>query len=295
MKTTSRIQLYERLWMEPKRDVARSFGVTSDRLSRLCRRNNIPIPVQGFWNRGPVQLAVGSRQLAEDGGQLAVGSEEWAAALSRIAGRKVEPLPHPDQDWEISIELSAGHVPDERLAETLGIPIPEKVTRWHPLIRQTRHVLKDCSEDDHGRYRPGAGCLDILVTKASRQRAYRVMDTILRECDAREWSVRLTESRWPRTIVTVEGGDVAICLEEMLKRGPEMFTDPPSPEGSGATRDERVRRRGMQLYPRFPSGRFVLKTDWPAEYGRRAWREGKRFSLEYVLKQFIEDLELVGI
>lgn len=44
--TISRRELYERLWVEPKRDVARSFGVTSDRLSRLCRRNNIPIPVQ---------------------------------------------------------------------------------------------------------------------------------------------------------------------------------------------------------------------------------------------------------
>jgi hypothetical protein len=256
VKTISRVDLYERLWVEPKRDVARSFGVTSDRLSRLCRRNQIPIPLQGFWNRG-----------TEDRAALNV------------------PLPHPEQDWVIEIEPSAGHVPDERPAETLGIPIPEKVTRWHPLIRQTRSVLRDCSQDEHGRFRPGAGCLDILVTKACRQRAYRVMDTILKECHARGWTVRVTESRWPKTIVTVEGGEIAICLEEMLKRGAEQFTE-----------EERLKGRyGMQLYPRFPSGRFVLKTDWPAEYGRRAWREGKRLSLEYVLQQFIEDLELAGI
>ncbi len=176
-------------------------------------------------------------------------------------------------------------MPDDRPAETLGIPIPEKVTRWHPLIRQTRSVLRDCAQDEHGRFRPGAGCLDILVTKACRQRAYRVMDTILKECHARGWTVRVTESRWPKTIVTVEGGEIAICLEEMLHRGPEKFTD-----------EERLKGRyGMQLYPRFPSGRFVLKTDWPSENARRAWREGKRFSLEYVLKQFIDDVELAAI
>jgi hypothetical protein len=62
------------------------------------------------------------------------------------------------------------------------------------------------------------------------------------------------------------------------------------------TEEERRKHRyGMQLYPYFPSGRFVLKTDWPSENARRAWREGKRFSLEYVLKQFIDDVELAAI
>ena len=257
MKTVSRVALYESLWTTPKRDVARSFGVTSDRLSRLCRRNQIPIPPQGFWNRS---------------------SEDRTA-------RKI-PLPNPEQDLEITIEPSAGHTPDGQRPEQLGIPIPDKVTRWHPLIRQTRSLLKECGEDKHGRYRPGAGCLDILVTKGCRQRAYRVMDTILRQCEEHGWTVLITEGNWPKTIVTVEGGEVAIGLEEILQRGSRKFTD----------EERRGHRYGMQLYPYFPSGRFALKTDWPSdENGRQTWREGKRFSLEYVLKQFIDGLEMAGI
>ncbi|MBL7077727.1 MAG: hypothetical protein ISS31_09670 [Kiritimatiellae bacterium] len=77
----------------------------------------------GFWNRGP-----------EDRATLKVA------------------LPNPEQDWEISIEPSAGHVPDGRPTGALGIPIPAKITRWHPLIRQTRSILKDCSQDEYGRY-----------------------------------------------------------------------------------------------------------------------------------------------
>ena len=261
MKTIGRVSLYERVWTEPKRDVARSFGVTSDRLSRLCQRNNIPTPVQGFWNQGP----------------------EDRAALK-------EPLPNPEQDWEIAVQPTAGHVPDDRPAKQLGITIPDKITRWHPLIRQTRHVLKDCSQDDYGRFRPGAGCLDILITKSSRQRAYRVMDTILKECEARGWSVRVTDSQRPRTIVTVEGGEVAIAIEEMVEREDRKLTK--------EERQEPKRRWApycFQRYPRYVRGHFALKTDWSSDNGRRAWREGKRFSLEHVLKQFIEGLESAGI
>ncbi|HRZ13088.1 MAG TPA: hypothetical protein P5567_11615 [Kiritimatiellia bacterium] len=261
MKTIGRVSLYERVWTEPKRDVARSFGVTYGRLSRLCRRNDIPTPAQGFWNRSP----------------------EDRAALKK-------PLPSPEQDWEIAVEPSAGHVPDDRPAKQRGIPIPEKVTRWHPLIRQTRHVLKDCSHDDYGRFRPGAGCLDILVTKSSRQRAYRAMDTLLKECESRGWSVRVTDSQRPRTIVTVEGGEVAIAIEELVEREDRKLT-------KAERQDPKWRWAPycFQRYPRYVRGRFVLKTDWSSDNGRRAWREGGRFSLEYVLKQFIEGLESAGI
>jgi len=138
--------------------------MTSDRLARLCRRNRIPIPPQGYWNRGLVQLAVGSRQLAADGEQFAaasaetlrrarVGTEAWTAALSEIAGRKVEPLPEPDRDWRIEMLPSEGHVPGA-LPPAKTIEIPDKLKRPHRLIRETRSILKDSSQDEHSRTRP---------------------------------------------------------------------------------------------------------------------------------------------
>ena len=102
MVMIARSRLYERMWTEPKRDVARAFGVTSDRLSRLCRRNRIPIPLQGFWNR-----SAGDRQ-----------------------GLKT-PLPQPVEDWEIASEPSEGHVPDDR---------PTEKARWERELAERREA-----------------------------------------------------------------------------------------------------------------------------------------------------------
>ena len=281
MKTIARTELYERLWTEPKRDVARSFGVTSDRLSRLCRRNDIPIPVQGFWNRGPVQLAVISEQLA-------VGSEEWAAAASEIAGQRVEPLPQPEQDWEITIEPSAGHVPDDTPHERGGIQIPEKLTRPHPLLRETRSFLRTARKDEHGRYVPGLGCLDILVGYGCRQRAYRIMDTILKECEARGWLVKIERSGRGGTVVDVAGGEVSIGIEEVVRRE-RRLTEEELAKGKSYGRTY-----GMQLYTRCTRGELALVLGVGSRKNRRAWREGARFSAEYLVNGFMRGLQEAG-
>ncbi|MBM4149654.1 MAG: hypothetical protein FJ224_11540 [Lentisphaerae bacterium] len=44
---TTRLALYERVWVTPVRDLAREFGLSSGGFSALCRREEIPLPVQG--------------------------------------------------------------------------------------------------------------------------------------------------------------------------------------------------------------------------------------------------------
>jgi hypothetical protein len=45
----NRRQLYELVWSEPMRDVARRFGISDVGLAKLCRRVDIPTPKAGYW------------------------------------------------------------------------------------------------------------------------------------------------------------------------------------------------------------------------------------------------------
>jgi len=49
----TREELYERIWHCPIRDVARELGVSDVGLAKLCNRNGIPKPPQGFHLRKP--------------------------------------------------------------------------------------------------------------------------------------------------------------------------------------------------------------------------------------------------
>lgn len=156
--------LYARVWVTPVAHLAREYGLTSGRFVRMCQKNRVPLPPQGFWNRG-----------VED-----------------RAARQV-PLPDADQNWEIELIPSDGHSPMTTQEDACGIQIPEKLTRPHQLVRMTRSNLQDAPRDEYGRHRPGPGCLYIRVTRKCRQRAYRIMDALIRECEARGWRVEIPE------------------------------------------------------------------------------------------------------
>ena len=45
----NRRQLYELVWSEPMRDVARRFGISDVGLAKLCRRVDVSTPMAGYW------------------------------------------------------------------------------------------------------------------------------------------------------------------------------------------------------------------------------------------------------
>ena len=47
--TYDRDVLYEQVWAEPVRDVARRYGVSDVALAKACRRLTVPLPGRGYW------------------------------------------------------------------------------------------------------------------------------------------------------------------------------------------------------------------------------------------------------
>ena len=44
-----RTDLYEKVWQQPLRDLAKEFGVSDQAVGKVCLRANIPRPGRGYW------------------------------------------------------------------------------------------------------------------------------------------------------------------------------------------------------------------------------------------------------
>jgi hypothetical protein len=55
----SREELYEKVWTEPVRTVAKGFGVSDVALAKQCKKLKIPLPGRGYWSKKPRGRACG--------------------------------------------------------------------------------------------------------------------------------------------------------------------------------------------------------------------------------------------
>lgn len=47
--TLTREQLYEQVWSEPIRTLAKRYGLSDVGLAKTCRRPKVPLPGRGYW------------------------------------------------------------------------------------------------------------------------------------------------------------------------------------------------------------------------------------------------------
>jgi hypothetical protein len=128
--TLTRGQLYDLVWSEPMRNLAKQIGISDTAIAKHCRRADIPMPGVGYWNK----LQAGQKVAQEDLPEEDLGSVrriEMAtgtlppALLARIKG---EPGSLSDEEGNIE-ELA------ERFRKRLGkVKAPRNLVPLHPAI-----------------------------------------------------------------------------------------------------------------------------------------------------------------
>jgi hypothetical protein len=101
--------------------------------------------------------------------------------------------------------------------------------------------------------------------------------------------VRIEDRGLLGAVVNVDGAEVSVGLEEVIRRKPHRLTEEERARANNAGRPY-----GMQLYARAASGDLALILGGYSRRGRRAWREGGRFRLEYLLPSFFKGLQEAG-
>ena len=258
-RTTTRKQLYEKVWSTPMTAIAKEFGLSDVGMAKLCKRHDIPRPPRGYWAR------------VEHGQKPRRPS-----------------LPNPEQDATVEIhELEKIRLDPEIQAQVdmllgkLGtVPVRDNLRGAHRLVSEMRRHLEGCNVDDYGRYRmTGDAPLDLKVSKAALPRAFRIMDALLKAAEKQGWEVR------PGPAFVVLGMEIRLALSEGLEYTPDAFS-----KEKGDTRYLGY----YWLKNRIPSGELVLELDKSSYRGSRV-KDGYAKDLEERLPKAMERIvEIAG-
>jgi hypothetical protein len=252
-ETLTREEVYELVWSEPMRVVAPRLGLSDRGLAKACERLKIPRPGRGYWEkkrRGRTVRRPPLRPLPSGHHGLRVVPVRKKAAATMT---------------------SPAVLAQKALEADAPIAVPEKVERYHRLVREARAALTGRGKAK-GRAPADPDCLTIAASRTALPRALRIMDTLIKALEQREYPVRTGRDG---TVVHVRGVDIRIGLEERTRR-------------------KEVRHRswgGYATYEFEPTGQFTLRILSHTVGGvRQSWSDGKRQRLEDCLNNFIVGL-----
>ncbi len=259
-----REELYDEVWSTPMVRLAKRYGISDVGLAKVCKKLKIPVPGRGYWQK----IKSGKRVRRTPLPLLAKGQENVV-----MIGRTTKPANNNEERM---------HVDSEKLPEN-PIVIADTLREVHPLVLKTQKSPINAKVDRSGLLASrDHGCLDIKVGKDSLDRAFRIMDALLKALDRRDYTVSVDEKK-RTTKATVLGETVFFSLEENLDRSERPLTP--------AQEKDKIRNPWGYSRPEYdynPSGKLSLRiTDPSWNIGRRIWSDGKKQRVENVLNSFV--------
>ena len=208
----TRQELYDQVWSNPLRQLAKEYGLSDVGLAKICRRNNVPLPPAGHW----VKVAHGYTPRKPP----LPPAEQGQSEVIEIIPRQPETFDrekYPDVLKEFEAIKREG----------LQIEFPESMKDLHPLLRQTQKYFKTAKPDNDSRLRPcRQGCVDIRVSPEAVNRALRIMHALIRLLESQGLSVWIREEGYVGTYVQILGEGLQISLKEKVKRSEKVQTSP---------------------------------------------------------------------
>ncbi|MGE0483473.1 MAG: hypothetical protein AB7Q81_05010 [Gammaproteobacteria bacterium] len=231
------------IWSEPLSKVAPRLGISDVGLAKICRRHLIQRPPQGHWARKPEDRA------------------PQPTSLPNCPRPELETITLPDLDRKAAEAVEPSDLPPDirdaialEAKPTAKIRVPERITRYHPLLESTRSAFKKPFTDQFGRqFSRASGVFEINVSNPQLQRAVRIADTMVKALESRGWTISLDPKSGCQA--TRLGQTMTLSLFEPSKR----FRHEPTPQ-------ERAQeaRTGHGWYPKFdyrPTGLLTLAAD----------------------------------
>lgn len=272
-----RSTLYDEVWKEPLREVAKRYRVSDVGLSKTCRRLGIPLPPQGYW----------LRQKEARGERPALPPAQQGLRVSWEVNIHV---PHEeetvDEDPVLRAKLAA------ETASEAAIIVPHALVSPHKLVAATTRALRGAKPyEGLVSSRSSAGCLNVRVAPTSIKRAALILDTLLRALEARGLTVavkKVTQPGYGRswsTVVAVDGEELSFILWEKYSLRPTP--PPPNLDKKALERWMTFRRRNE----RAPNGRFAMEIRHHGTYGAvKSWSDTDKRKIETQLNAFVAQL-----
>lgn len=295
-EAVSREELYDQVWAEPMSKVVVRYSVSTNYLSRICKRMNVPRPGRGYWAKHKVGDAPPAPPLpnARPGNEL-----EWVPNRG-FSGRELKDPKPPGNRTRRKTRRRVDH--------------PET----HPLVAEAKEHFKKGRLDHNGYFKPNKKLIaDIFASPAGHARALEAADELYLTLEDAGYQVVITTrsspytqdtvdphegrlgpyvkntwSPWRPTVVflgTLAYGisvyELSECAEVQLYKGEWVrLTDIPH---------KRIRRGDWTSTHEFPSGRFAVRIYCP--YRRvdweKTWKETRPGQLNTKYKTIRRELE----
>jgi hypothetical protein len=291
--TYRRAELYDQVWKDPVRSVARSYGISDVWLAKLCRKLSVPLPGRGYWAR------------------KRAGWEAKQVPLSPIPEGKPSEITVPRRRQQAFLRqlLRHGEIGGERPTPPRpNVTVPETLDNPHKLIAAARKLLRGREDSDGYLSCRDVSCINVCVTKGSLDRALRIMDAILRAIERLGYPVEVTrplsqeEREYQRhtfgnvpdnaTRVLVAGEWIEFGISERLN-SVRIPAEPPK-WIKGKERESWL-QSGYQTTRHMPSGALALKITNCEYIGiRTTWRDATHQRVDKCLGAFVAYLPIAA-
>ncbi|CAL2087242.1 hypothetical protein [Tenacibaculum sp. 190524A05c] len=252
----SRRELYNLVWSKPLVQLAKEYSYSDNGLRKICIKHNIPFPKSGYWSKIKFNKKVEVTPLPK-------GDDDIIIELKiRKEGEK-----------EIHLGLSEFQILKRQVENDKSIKhtVPEKITKFDPLIISARKDLKNKKIREWGNSKglivSSNGILNIEVSKKNISRSLRIMDTLIKAFKKKGFEIKFDRG----TCVVINEEPIKIRLRESLKR-------------------IRVNDNGWDRFDLEPSGVLTFKLE--DIYPERQWKDSDKNPLETKISSIIATIEL---
>lgn len=235
-------ELYDLVWSQPMTKLAGSLRLSDVGLRKKCKKLNIPLPPQGYILRSPNRQQGQRPPLPPFDGNNAI---EFTT----------------DKETKSSAREMAQEVKTQIEFESLGenrIKVLSKLFNPHLLVQQFKESLSNLSYYETGRgeiISKGGELLDISASPASMDRALRIMDSLLRALEKRDYKITITpKDSNPRAFVT----RVSVLGESLAFRLRESYTQKKHEPLQGNKKKAKPISFSSPVYDYIPSGVLSL-------------------------------------
>lgn len=274
----TREQLYEQVWKEPMRVLAKRYGISDVGLAKACKRLNVPFPKLGYWSK----LRHGKKVRHPILPPISEGVLEKVEIIPKEPKKKPEVEPEFAAKVEAAIEL-------EKLAENRIVAM-ESLDSPHLLVRRTSAGFKGNKPDEKGCVHSGRdGKFSAYVSPEMIPRILRILDALLKAIEKRGHRINVEKPQKDRNgyplpavpqIIVFEQ-TLEISFREALKQKEKEFT----------AEEKAYRKKYPGLYRRTeyvlqPKGKLELHI-YGERVGSQTWRDTEQSRLEDRLNEIM--------
>lgn len=204
----TREELFDLVWKEPMRTLARRFGISDVALAKRCKRHDIPRPGVGYWakkehGRKVVQVKLPKNDKAD-------------VQEIRIYQYPPSPSPSPSAEAPKPLPVEMQRALEREKSEEWIIHVPEDNSRILTKVRALRSSLPRYTDLTEIYPLRTDELNNVKIAKESLDRAFRILDALLRAFKLRKYS--LAKDKDGDTCVVVDGEEIVFDLVERLRR-----------------------------------------------------------------------------